>query len=293
MSEELQQGLYDLCLLLYTQLSAFESQEGPTLEELLSYSLSESLAYARLKVQELIQYRQEFSEFPASYDLSTIQQFEKALQKSENDIRNHIKIEQQLRLHIESLQSKLDEEQKSTEDKIAHLKQIIDQLKSEKGGRQRRHAMMDIGEIKGKGGCFTERREEKDLERKELEHYLYSSKLDSERVNELIRRITKLEHQVYKYKSAYYARDQAYRDISQKLAAVRSCKHTDFKPRHTLKKDQIDLEHSTSRGTCKRAFTPIPSTTKSPIQPLAHSNSAKRTRPKSRLKPHETDTFRE
>lgn len=283
MSEELQQGLYDLCLLLYTQLSVCESQEGPTLEELLSYSIYQALAYVRLKVQELIQFRQEFSESPSSSDLSTTQQFEKALQKSENDIRNHIKIEQQLRLHIESLQSKLDEEEKSRTDKIAHYKQIIDQLKREQGGRLRRHAVMDIGEIKGKEGFFTERKGEMEL-------CLRADGLESER-EELVRRIAKLERQVHKYKSAYYARDQAYRDISQKLAAVRSCKYTDFKPRHTLKKDQIELEHSTSRGTGNRAFTPIPATTKSPNEPRTRSNSAKRTRPKSRLKQHEADPF--
>lgn len=283
MSAELQQGLCDLCLLLYTQLSNVEPQEGPTLTALLSFSPFESLDYIRQKALELLQYRPESDQFPPSEDLSTLHKLEKALQKAENDTRNHIKVEQQLRLHIESLQAKFDEDLKAKEDKIGRFKQIIDQLKREKGGRERRYAVMDIGEMRGKGGlegCWTDRKEES----REILQFCRNNE-ESERIQQLMRRIAKLEHQVHKYKSAYYARDQAYRDISQKLAAVRSSKHLDFKPRHTLKQDAFD--RSSSREAYNRAFTPIPVSLTAAKAHLTHSHSAKRT--KSRPKPHETD----
>eukprot|EP00347_Sterkiella_histriomuscorum_P022304 403330954 len=61
---------------------------------------------------------------PASY--------EKMIIKLEGDIRNHIRVEQQLKLHIESIQAQLEELQKQNEDKQDHeitevstLKQIM------------------------------------------------------------------------------------------------------------------------------------------------------------------------
>ena len=289
MSAELQQGLCDLCLLLYTQLSNLKPEESPTLADLLAYSPFECLDYLRQKILKLLKYRLESDQLPASHDLSTLHKFEKALQKAENDARNHIKVEQQLQLHIESLQSKFDEELKAKEDTMGHFKQIIDQLKSEKGGRERRYAVMDIGEMRGLEGGWTDRREES----REIQLFSKASKEDSERIQELVRRIVKLEHQVRKYKAAYYARDQAYRDISQKLAALRSSKHPDFKPRRMLKKDQTIFDRSSSREAYTRAFTPIPTSLTATKAPLTHSNSTKRTRPKSRLKQHEADTCRD
>lgn len=40
--------------------------------------------------------------------------YEKMLQKYEAEVRNHIKIEQQLKLHIECIQDKLDENEKGS-----------------------------------------------------------------------------------------------------------------------------------------------------------------------------------
>ena len=51
-------------------------------------------------------------------------EYEPTIQRLEAEIRGHIKVEQQLKLQIEYLQEKV-EEQKSLEDKIQSLSQVI------------------------------------------------------------------------------------------------------------------------------------------------------------------------
>ena len=50
------------------------------------------------------------AEESARGDLQT--QYEQQLQKHEAEVRNHIKVEQQLKLHIECVQDKLDDTEK-------------------------------------------------------------------------------------------------------------------------------------------------------------------------------------
>jgi len=45
--------------------------------------------------------------------------YEKIIQKLEGDIRNHIRIEQQLKLHIESVQSQLEDLQKQQDLRVS------------------------------------------------------------------------------------------------------------------------------------------------------------------------------
>lgn len=41
-------------------------------------------------------------------------EYEEMIQKLENDVRTHIRVEQQLKLHIESIQNKLEEMEKAS-----------------------------------------------------------------------------------------------------------------------------------------------------------------------------------
>ncbi len=55
------------------------------------------------------------------------------IQKLEGDVRNHIKIEQQLKLHIESIQNKLEEvERQPRETPKTKYTEQIEMLKREK-----------------------------------------------------------------------------------------------------------------------------------------------------------------
>ncbi len=56
-------------------------------------------------------------------------EYEKMIQKLERDVRDHIKIQQQLKLHIETLQNKIEESEKQRPSK-KHV-EVIEQLKKE------------------------------------------------------------------------------------------------------------------------------------------------------------------
>ena len=49
-------------------------------------------------------------------EASQDEDLERMLQKLEGDVRQHIRVEQQLKLHIESVQEKLEEEEKKSKD---------------------------------------------------------------------------------------------------------------------------------------------------------------------------------
>jgi hypothetical protein len=55
--------------------------------------------------------------------------YEKIIQKLESDIRSHIRVEQQLKLHIESIQSQLEELQRLQDSKDDEESEKIQQLK--------------------------------------------------------------------------------------------------------------------------------------------------------------------
>lgn len=58
--------------------------------------------------------------------------YEQMIQKLEGDVRNHIRIEQQLKLHIESIQNKLEELERTKEVPNKKQQEQIDMLKREK-----------------------------------------------------------------------------------------------------------------------------------------------------------------
>lgn len=55
----------------------------------------------------------------------TLKEYEAMIQKYEGDVRNHIRIEQQLKLHIESIQNKLEDIERS---KSSYGKQFKEQI---------------------------------------------------------------------------------------------------------------------------------------------------------------------
>ena len=291
----LEQAVYDLGIFLHTEMSTIkgdtDDEDTLSLSELLSLSPVDAIEYVSDVVRELLEYRRGLSRRKSLDEFTNIQKFEKALQKLENEVRNHIKVEQQLRLHIESIQTKAAEEGKVKDEAIARCKQIIEQLKGEKTTRERRHAVLDFSEKSPKRddhGPYTERREDHSAAIQELVHLRSSQKQESDRVTDLSRKISKLEHQVHKYKLAYFAKEQECKELLLKLGCARgSSKHSprpevcDSRSRKYSKKDQTVIERSTSREGENRSFTPVPSTltaTRVPSQPLLHSHSTERKR---------------
>lgn len=70
------------------------------------------------KINEIVSARIKELHNNGKYDLSQApEEYEKIIQKLEAEVRNHISVQQQMKLYIESYQAKL-EENESLEDKI-------------------------------------------------------------------------------------------------------------------------------------------------------------------------------
>ena len=72
-------------------------------------------------------------------------EYEKMVQKLEGDVRNHIRIEQQLKLHIETIQNKLEEYEKS---KGHSSKKSVDQIEQLKKENRRMDELITVKEDK-------------------------------------------------------------------------------------------------------------------------------------------------
>ena len=60
------------------------------------------------------------------------QEYEEAIIKLEGDIRMHIRVEQQMRLHIENLQQKIEDLDRSSQSKIIELSKTKQQFSEDK-----------------------------------------------------------------------------------------------------------------------------------------------------------------
>ncbi|CAG9322199.1 unnamed protein product [Blepharisma stoltei] len=85
------------------------SEEMRTLEELDSLEVLENLKEV---VLELLRFKRDHKTSDNAELIQKSEQFETLLQKSEAEVRNHIRIEHQLKLHIESSQNRIDELEK-------------------------------------------------------------------------------------------------------------------------------------------------------------------------------------
>lgn len=72
-------------------------------------------------------------------------EYEKMVQKLEGDVRNHIRIEQQLKLHIETIQNKLEDYEKS---KGHSSKKNVDQVEQLKKENRRMDELITVKEEK-------------------------------------------------------------------------------------------------------------------------------------------------
>jgi hypothetical protein len=59
-------------------------------------------------------------------------EYEEAIQKLEGDVRMHIRVEQQMRLHIENLQQKIEDLERDNNNNLKKIKNDVRDLKNEK-----------------------------------------------------------------------------------------------------------------------------------------------------------------
>lgn len=88
-------------------------------------------------------------------------EYEEIIQKLEADIRKHIRIQNQLKLHIESLQGKIDEKEKAEVSKDAEIEQLTESNKKLK------QAIIDL-----------DRRKQEEIKRIKEEHSTEVKKLN-------------------------------------------------------------------------------------------------------------------
>ena len=289
--EELQQAVFDLSLFLHTELTGLkreESDDEASLSDLLARTPLEAMDYVNDVVKDLVAYRRNFRNSVVFEQFGDVSKFERALQKLENEVRNHVKVQQQLRLHIESLQFKHDEEVKVKDEAISRYCRTIEALKTEKSTRERRQAFVDMSESPSQE--TTERKDERAAAIQEIVQLRTFDRQESDRVIELNRRVIQLERQIHKYKAAYLARDQDCRDLQARLDALTRLPHSPNAPRS--RKALKEVERSTSREAEGRSYTPVPSTmtaSRIPSQKLLHSHSSERKKIKIRMQVRKTE----
>lgn len=282
--EDLQQAVFDLSLFLYTELTGLkrgDDEEQPSLSDLLARTPGEAMEYINEEVKELVSFRRNFRNSMVIEQFGDVEKFERALQKLENEVRHHVKVEQQLRLHIESLQFKHSEELQVKEDTISRYRKTIESLKTEKSSRERRHLAVDFSESPSQE--MTERREEGNVKG--------FDRLESDRVIELNRKVIQMERQIHKYKAAYLARDQDCKELQSRLEGKNTVEGHDSRSRKLVK----EPDRSISREPEGRSYSPVPSTMTSkriPSQKLLHSHSSERKKIKIRMPIRKVDPRR-
>ena len=115
-----------MCMFIHTELSCTLNQ-GITqdLNEILTMDSLSSLEYVKDTLTNLIRTYHEHRLNEDYYEFQPTEGYEKSLQKLEREVREHIKIEHQMRLHIDNIQARLDESEKLRNESNSQSKRVI------------------------------------------------------------------------------------------------------------------------------------------------------------------------
>ena len=139
------------------------------------------------KINEIVKQRIKDLHNIGEYDLSkSPEEYEKIIQKLEAEVRNHISVQQQMKLYIESYQSKM-EELEPIEDSVKKLENEVDSLK-----RQNKRYEKDIDRYKQE---ISNKQKEFETKMSEIE------KEHSEKVDILENRAREMHNRLSKYQS--------------------------------------------------------------------------------------------
>ena len=108
--------------------SSVTSEELETLDEL---STEEVLENFTDLINDLLNFKKEYRSTDKAELAQRSEQFENMLQKLESEVRNHIRVEHQLKLHIESNQNKLEELEKFKAEAEIKISNFEEKLKYE------------------------------------------------------------------------------------------------------------------------------------------------------------------
>ncbi|CAG9320977.1 unnamed protein product [Blepharisma stoltei] len=175
------------------------SEEMRTLEELDSLEVFENLKEI---VLELLRFKKDHTKSDNAELIQKNEQFETLLQKSEAEVRNHIRVEHQLKLHIESSQNRIDE-----------LEKLNAQLnrKRDDGNNSDKNADKEV-DIKLKE--FEERLQN------ELKKVASKQKENKKEVNEKI--VKEFEQQLQKYAEELEKKDKIISRLKEECMKLKS-----------------------------------------------------------------------
>jgi chromosome segregation ATPase len=108
------------------------SEELETLDEL---SPEEIIENFKDLINELLNFKRDFRSTDKAELAQRTEQFENMLQKLEAEVRNHIRIEHQLKLHIENTQNKVEELEKYKLEADGKISKLEEMLKSQEKGK--------------------------------------------------------------------------------------------------------------------------------------------------------------
>ena len=134
----IEKGLFDLFRFAFTSNCNLDDEsitveESKTLEEL---DPSEVLENFKDVVLNLIKFKREYKTTDKAELAQRSEQFESLLQKLEAEVRTHIRVEHQLKLHIENHQQRVDELEKKEEVYKSRIKELEDKGSTKKPTKQ-------------------------------------------------------------------------------------------------------------------------------------------------------------
>lgn len=166
-------------------------EEMKTLEELDSLEVLENLKEV---VLELLRFKREHKTSDNAELIQKSEQFETLLQKSEAEVRNHIRMEHQLKLHIESSQNRIDELEKLNTQLTKKLEEGTGHV-TERTEKDVEHKLKQIeqrfqNEIKKVANQHLEsKKENNDKISKEYEHKLHQYFEEAEKKDKIVSRL--------------------------------------------------------------------------------------------------------
>lgn len=167
----IEKGLFDLFRHVFTANCTLDdesmtAEESKTLEELDS---SEVLENFKDLVLNLIRFKREYKASDKAELAQRSEQFETLLQKLEAEVRNHIRVEHQLKLHIETHQHRIEELEKGEDTYKARIKDLEEKSTGKKSSRIEEKNRKDL-EDKIKSLLEVIERKEKTVQKVEHEN---------------------------------------------------------------------------------------------------------------------------
>lgn len=201
-----------------------DSQEVYELDSL------EALNHLTEAVKELLGFKRTLKLMSEIKDDENTNQYQAALQKLEGEIRNHIKIEHQLRLYIEHTQQKFDESEKNL---IQTEKQLQDKIFAYERERNTLEQTLKarVEELQRlKEGAKISDRDNSITDSHVLTHELTNLKLNTDRETlrliELEKRSEKLEKEWADLKQAFLSKEKELRDLRRESEEIKSILHS-------------------------------------------------------------------